>query len=158
MTKEKIQVFTYRISQANKTEMMTILYDMAAEYISDAISSLEKQNLPDFRTNISRAKDVLRELKASVNTQTELGMKFLSLYIFYSEQLTKAYVDYDKAPAEHVLKMLKILSETYAEISKKDNSGAVMGNAETVYSGLTYNRYMTADSMSDTSGNRGFLA
>lgn len=157
MTTEKKQAFTYRISKANRTEMIAILYDMAAEYIENALSEIDN-NPMEFRLNLSRARDVLGELKASVNTQNELGMQLLELYIFYSKQLSKAYALYEKQPAEHVLKMLKSLSEAYAELAKNDTSGPVMGNTETVYSGLTYNKYLTADNVSDASGNRGYLA
>lgn len=158
MTGEQIQTFTYRISNANKTEMITILYDMGAVYLEDAIAALEKEDVKQFRTEINRAKDVLHELIASINTATSLGRIFLGLYVFYGETLTKAYLDCDKASAEHVRDMFIRLSQGYTVAAARDNSGAVMGNTQKVYSGLTYNRNQTCDNYAEVGANRGFLA
>ena len=158
MTREQIQTFTLRITKANRTEMITILYDMGVQYLSDALESLVKGDRQDFRLQINRAKDVISELMASVNPDLELGRNFLKLYIFYRETLTKAYLDYDAAAAEHVLKMMKSLSAGYSEAAKRDRSEAVMQNAETVYSGLTYNRHLTNDNFVNSGDNRGYLA
>ena len=46
MTQERKQEFTRRITQANKTQMITILYEMVLDYIEearDAISVGEKE-------------------------------------------------------------------------------------------------------------------
>ena len=158
MTKEEIQSFTYRITKANRTEMLVVLYDMACLYLRDAKTCLERDEKQSFRQEIGHARDVIRELMNSVNVDTKTGRDLLSLYIFYNEQLTGAYLDYDPGPLEHVSKMLSILSEGYREAAKKDMSGAVMGNTETVYSGLTYNRHLTGDTAVTGSQNRGFLA
>lgn len=158
MTKDQIQTFTLRVSRANRTEMIAILYDIGIVYLEDALSALDGQDTKTFRLNINRAKDVLRELTASVNTANPLGKKFLSLYVFYNEQLTKAYMDLDREACGHVLKMFEILSAGYKEAAKKDPDGAVMGNTENIYTGLTYNRYQTANNYSDAGGNRGYLA
>lgn len=158
MTNEQIQIFTYRISNANKTEMITILYDMGIAYLEDAIVACDKQDTAQFRIEINRTKDVLHELIASVNTKTELGRTFLTLYVFYAEMLTKAYLDCDKSAAEHVKEMFMKLSSSYNQVSKVDNSGAVMGNTQKVYSGITYNKNQTCDSYAETSSSRGYLA
>ena len=40
MTQEKKQEFTLKISQANKTQLITILYEMVIEYLNDAIDEI----------------------------------------------------------------------------------------------------------------------
>ena len=42
MTDEKKQQFLLRISQANKTEMIVILYEMFLIYLKDAEEALDK--------------------------------------------------------------------------------------------------------------------
>ena len=44
MKKEKKQEFTLRITKANKTQMIVILYDMVLEYLKDSLESLEKES------------------------------------------------------------------------------------------------------------------
>ena len=158
MTKETIQSFTYRITTANKTEMIAILYDIGRAYIKDASECLDASDKAGFRTNVNCVRNTVKELMASVNTSEELGRTFLSLYIFCNKQLTKAFLDYDKEALNVVDDMFKELGEVYHQISGLDKSKPVMNNAETVYSGLTYNRSLSPESMTSGSSNRGFLA
>ena len=44
MTNEKKQEFTLRVSQANKTEMLVIIYDIFLEYLEDAKKAKEKDD------------------------------------------------------------------------------------------------------------------
>lgn len=158
MTKETIQSFTYRITTANKTEMIAILYDIGRAYVKDAVECLNAGDKAGFRTNVNCVRNTVKELMASVNTSEDLGRTFLSLYIFCNKQLTKAFLDYDTEALTVVDDMFKELGEVYHRISGLDRSKPVMDNAETVYSGLTYNRSLSPESMTSGSSNRGFLA
>lgn len=159
MTRDKIQEFTLKISKANKTEMIAILYDMGIQYLEDAKKALQTDNNKElFRTEISRARNVISELMASVNPSMDLGFNFISLYIYSSKELTRAFLDYQVEPIDHVISVFSKLSEAYGEVAKTDMSGAVMGNSQKVYSGLTYNRALLNNLAMDISGSRGFLA
>ena len=158
MTKEAIQSFTYRISNANKTEMIAILYDIGSTYATDAEDCLKSGNKEGFRANINNVRNTIKELMASVDTSTDLGMTFLSLYVFCNKQLTKAFLDYDSEALDVVKDMFGELGEAYHSASGLDRSKPVMENAETVYSGLTYNKSLSPESMTSGSSNRGFLA
>ncbi len=63
MTSEKKQEFTLRISQANKTELVVILYDMFQAYLEDA----EHAEGEEFHNAISHARAVLNELIESLD-------------------------------------------------------------------------------------------
>ena len=73
MTKECKQQFTLRITQANKTELIVILYEMLLAYTQDAKISLQEGNTEAFRDNIRKADNCLTELTDTrvrfVNTQ-----------------------------------------------------------------------------------------
>lgn len=158
MTTEKIREFTVRVTNANKTEMIVILYDMGIQYIDDAVSALNVYDMPLFRTEIGRIRNVLRELMASVDTSKNLGMNILRLYIYSSGELTRGYLDYSAESLNHVKNIFMHLREAYAEQSPKDTSGPVMQNAERVYNGFTYNRNSMSENLADTGINRGILA
>ncbi|MBO7600492.1 MAG: flagellar protein FliS [Lachnospiraceae bacterium] len=158
MTKEKIRAFTYRISKANKTEMIAILYDIGIEYLNEAEKSLAKDDKTAFRNDLNRARGAVKELMASVNTETGLGKNFLNIYIYCNSELTKAFLNFDKEHIDNVKEIFTELSEAYNRVCKMDVSGPVMGNTETVYSGLTYNRSLLSNLSSDVSKNRGYLA
>ncbi|MBO4615954.1 MAG: flagellar protein FliS [Lachnospiraceae bacterium] len=158
MTKEQIQAFTLRVSSANKTEMIVILYDIAITYLNDSVSAIENDNKSLFRAELNRTKSTVQELINSVDTSSELGRTLLKLYVYCNRELTNAYINYDEAPARHVIKIFGELREAYEVASSQDKSGAVMSNAQTVYNGLTYNRNLLNEILTDTSTNRGFLA
>ena len=40
MTLEKKQEYTLKITQANKTQMITIIYEMVMDYLNDTIDAL----------------------------------------------------------------------------------------------------------------------
>lgn len=158
MTKERIQDFTVRISQANKTEMIAILYDIAVEYCNSALAALEIDDKMLYRIELGRVRSTLKELMNSVNTSTELGMTLMRLYIFQKQQLTKAYMDFDKIAITHVLGIFEKLGKAYEELSKQDSSDPVMDNVENVYSGFVYNKNRMVESVLDRDMSRGYLA
>lgn len=158
MTKEKIQDFTIRVTTANKTEMIVILYDIAITYLQDAIDALSEGNNSEYRKELGRARNTLRELQNSVDTSIDLGMTLLKIYVYANKELTKAYMDYDEARIFHVMAMFIGLRDAYMEAGKVDKSGPVMDNVETICSGYTYNRYLMKETVSTAEYNRGLLA
>lgn len=158
MTKEKIQDFTLRVTNANKTEMIAILYDIAVTYMQDAILSLEKDDFGAFSQEIGRAKNTIRELMNSTDTSEKLGLILLKLYVYANKELTKALINKKSEPILEVIHIFTELKEAYEYAATKDCSGPVMEHTETVYSGLTYNRYMKNESVTKGSSKRGFLA
>ncbi len=158
MTRDKIQEFTLRISGANKTAMIVILYDIALTYAEDAVKEAENGDRKAFRTEIERLRNTIRELMDSVNTSADMGMNILQLYIFCNRELTKAYLDCDREPVEHVVSILTKLREAYEEVSRHDTTGPIMENTEKIYSGLTYDRNKGLTDVSGRDQSRGYLA
>ena len=60
MTKEKIQDYTRRISLANKTEMVVILYDILITYLEDATDALDREDFNAFSQELERSRNTLR--------------------------------------------------------------------------------------------------
>ncbi len=56
------QQFTLRITQAGKTELCVILYEMFIVYCKDAIHCIDEDDVKSFRVNIQRARGCLKEL------------------------------------------------------------------------------------------------
>lgn len=158
MTADNMQVFTRRIANANKTEMMVILYDIALTYIEDAEKALENGDKKDFRLQVVRIKNTMRELMNSVNPSVEPGRTIMSIYIFCNGELTKAYGDCENTGLENVKKLMLIFRDTYAECAKLDRDESVMEHTEVVYTGLTYNKNSYSENVSAVDAGRGFLA
>lgn len=158
MTKECKQQFTLRITQANKTELIVILYEMILEYIKEAKAALASQEISAFREALRKVRGCLRELNLSLNLDYELAGRLLSLYMYCNRELTKADIRKEEEPIEHVSMVITKLLEAYRELAKQDTSGAVMQNSQAVYAGLTYDKNSLSENMADQGSNRGFRA
>ncbi|MDR2547284.1 MAG: flagellar protein FliS [Lachnospiraceae bacterium] len=157
MTKEKKQEYTLRITQANKTTLVVILYEMLLFYIDEAIEMYEGANRKEFRLAIARTRNCLNELMVSLNLEYEIAVRLLELYMFINKELARAEARADIVHLNNAAKIVKELHRTYREVSKNDCSGAVMQNTQAVYSGLTYDRGQAIDSLTNNV-NRGYRA
>ncbi len=158
MTKECKQQFTLRITQANKTEMIVILYEMFLIYTGDAKESLKAEDITEFRENIRKAKGCMDELIHSLNLEYELAARLLSLYLYCNREIMKADIRKEEEGLVHAELVIEKLRTAYEELAKQDESGPVMQNSQTVYAGLTYGRNSLSEDMADQGVNRGFRA
>ena len=157
MTKERKQEFTLRISQANKTEMIVILYDMLEVYLNEAKEAYLEEQGADFSQAIIKARGCIRELIASLNYEIELARILLKLYLYCSKELATAQVRNEVTHLDNVMTVINKLQDTYRSASKMDNSAPVMSNTQAVYAGLTYGKNTIHENIAIQDGNRGYL-
>lgn len=158
MTKEYKQQFTLRITQANKTELIVILYEIVLAYTEDAETALDKGEIAEFREALRKMRGCFGELIASLNLNYELAARLLSLYLYCNRELTKADIRKEKEPLMHIKSVISKLLTAYRELAGQDESGPVMQNSQTVYAGLTYGKNSLSENLSDQGANRGFRA
>lgn len=158
MTKEKKQELTLRITQANKTELIEILYEMVLCYVDDAMVAYEKGDKAEYREAIRKTRGCVKELLSSLNFAYELAGNFLQLYMYCNRELAMADVKNDCGHLANVRLVVGKLQEAYVELAKQDTSEPVMQNSQTVYAGLTYGRGELTENMTDQGMNRGFRA
>lgn len=156
MTDEQKQQFTRRITNANKTEMIVILYEMVLTYTEDAKKALDAQKMDAFHQEINRAKMCLKELQNSVNPENELAMNYFEIYLFLRRELSRAAVAGNKAALDNVCSIVTELHETYKKLSEADTSRPIMENAQAVYAGLTYGKNSLNESLAGQDIDRGF--
>lgn len=165
MKSESIKAYSYRISQASPVELVIIMYDMAIEYLNDAIAALEEnesktavQRQELFRRNLKYAKRVIDQMEADLDMQYEVSEELLKLYRIMDRYLIKASAEKNIQLVEAVISMLSKLRKSFYEISMKDTSEPVMKNTQQVYAGLTYSNAGSSNEYSqDTVNNRGFM-
>lgn len=156
MTKELKQEYTLRITQANKTQLITILYEMVLLYVDEAEAALAVDNKVEYKAAIRKIRGCMDELTASLNLAYELAQNLMQLYLYINSELVKASSHFDKENLEHVRLVIGQLQKAYAKIEGQDTSGPVMGNTQSVYAGLTYGRNQLTENITDLSANRGF--
>ena len=156
MKKDKKQEFILRITGANKTQLVVILYEMVLEYLQDSLEAFECKDFSEYKWNIERAKDCIDELLNSLHPEYEIAGVLKSLYYFYKRELTTAAVQRKAELIMPVIQMIKELKESYGQVSAQDTSAPIMQNTQTVYAGLTYGKGSLNVNLSDQGSSRGF--
>lgn len=156
MTKELKQEYTLRITQANKTQLITILYEMTLLYIDEAREALSTGKRDDFKNAIRRIQGCMCELMDSLHLEYEVAQNLLQIYLYVNREVAKAALHNTSENLEHIRPLMEKLAAAYKQIEGQDKTGPVMGNTQTVYAGLTYGREELMENITDPAANRGF--
>lgn len=154
MTKECKQQFILRITQANATQLVVILYEMTLQYLADAEQAADDAQ---FREAIRRTRGCINELLNSLHREYSPAAELSGLYLYCIRRLAVCEAKCDKAALADVRKVIAPLCEAYRQIQDQNTSGPVMNNSQTVYVGLTYGRNQLTENMADQGTNRGML-
>ena len=154
MTKECKQQFTLRITQANSTQLIVILYEMTLQYLADGEQAVDDAGLVEA---VHRARGCIKELLNSLHRAYSPAGELSRLYLFCLRRLAVCEVRRDRTILEEIRKVIAPLCDAYRQIQDQDTSGPVMNNSQTVYAGLTYGRNQLTENMADQGTNRGML-
>lgn len=158
MTNEKRQEFTLRITQANQSQLVVVLYEIFFCYLEEATEANQSKDYDTFGKSLQKAQDCVCELIGSLHMEQPLAQSLFQIYLFVSHQIGLANGKRSIEPLTDVERLMKKLYESYKEDSKLDTSGPVMAKAQTVYAGLTYGKNTLSESCQDPEQNRGFWA
>ena len=156
MISEKKQEFTRKITQANSTGLIVILYDMTLTFLEDALIAYEAENWKEYRKSIEGARSCLDELLSSLDLQYEIALRLHSLYFFFRRELGTAMALRNPEKIQGVSKRIKELKKSYEQVASQDTSAPLMENTQAVYAGLTYGKGSLNVDLADQSTNRGF--
>jgi len=157
---ESVKIFTRRITSANKSEIIVIIYDIIEENLALAKKALAEGDVETHRNEIKQAISFVKELLVSLDMNYEVSKNLASLYIYVSRCLNFALVSGKKEEIEAAEKVLRKLGDSFREVAKTDESKPVMENTQRVYAGITYGRGLDLDEtlVAPAMESRGFRA
>ena len=160
MKAESVKIFTRRITSANKSEIIVIIYDIIEENLALAKKALAEGDREPYRNEIKQAISFVKELLVSLDMNYEVSKNLASLYIYVSRCLNFALVSGKKEEIEAAEKVLRKLGDSFREVAKTDESKPVMENTQRVYAGITYGRGLDLDEtlVAPAMESRGFRA
>lgn len=160
MKAESVKIFTRRITSANKSEIIVIIYDIIEENLALAKKTLAEGDRETYRNEIKQAISFVKELLVSLDMNYEVSKNLASLYIYVSRCLNFALVSGKKEEIEAAEKVLRKLGDSFREVAKTDESKPVMENTQRVYAGITYGRGLDLDEtlVAPAMESRGFRA
>ena len=160
MKAESVKIFTRRITSANKSEIIVIIYDIIEENLALAKKALAEGDRETYRNEIKQAISFVKELLVSLDMNYEVSKYLASLYIYVSRCLNFALVSGKKEEIEAAEKVLRKLGDSFREVAKTDESKPIMENTQRVYAGITYGRGLDLDEtlVAPAMESRGFRA
>lgn len=156
MTREKKQIFTRRITHANRTQLIVVLYDMLLVYLEDAGKAYDVENMYELVSNLEAARRCILELRNSLNFEYELSKTLFSIYSFADRKLASCISSFTADDLDAFSSMFRKLRDAYHTISQADDSGPLMENIQDVYAGFTYGRTDVNESLVGYGAHRGF--
>lgn len=158
MEKELVQAYTMRITQANRTELVVILYELVLHDLNKAKEQIDFHGQEEYQKVLVHACKCVNELIVTLDFQYEVSYDLMRLYRYVNECITKCKVAPDMKLFESAINTISGLQKAFMEVAKQDRSGPVMKNTEQVYAGLTYSKGSLNESLINQSYDRGFRA
>ena len=113
MTKEMKQIFTRRITQANRTQLVVVVYDMLLTYLDDAKKAYSVDNMYEFVSDIEHARNCIAELRSSLNFEFELSKTLFSIYSFADRKLASDIYSFDAKNLDAISRLFEKLRDAY---------------------------------------------
>ncbi|MBQ7581830.1 MAG: flagellar protein FliS [Lachnospiraceae bacterium] len=158
MTAELKQEYTRRISQANRSGIIVIVYELADQYLKEAEDAIAVGSKDEYTRQCHAAMDCVQHLLNALDDSYELAIPLMNLYVYINKEISMSCARYDTERLGVARKQLAELGLSFAEVAKADASKPVMENSQSVYAGLTYGKGTLNENLSDQGGNRGFQA
>lgn len=159
MDKDKTRGYTARIAQADRSELVNIVYELFGYSMDVAEKAFDEGDRETAVKSLKKAQQCVCELIRSLDFHYELSYNLAALYRYVHGQVIASITRREPVNFDQVNKIMGALGYAFSEVSKQDNSGPVMQNTQQVYAGLTYGRgkldevFMNANERS-----RGFMA
>jgi flagellar protein FliS len=157
MTNELIQAYTLRVSQASRSELVVIMYEIILTDLQAAKNAYSEGDNATYIKELKQAQRFLNELMGTLDYTYRLSYELMSLYIYVNKAIITALFKKVPVTLDSAVSVLQKLMEGFKEISKTDTSGPVMQNTQQLYAGLTYGKgSLNEVSIDPREQNRGY--
>lgn len=140
MTKEQIQTYTKRITQANTSALAVVLYDLTIDCIQEGIRAYQEGQAESFEKAILQAQSFLQELMSMSKLENQTGYDVMALYLFMDKQLLLSIVKKQPVNLSECTGYLTKLKEAFEKLAQADTEPPLMEHVQQVYAGLTYGK------------------
>ncbi len=159
MEKERLQEYAARVAQANRSELVVIIYEATIASIKEGKKYLSEGAIEQARKEITRARGMITELMGSLDLQYEISHYLRQLYTYAYQELCQGIANRSPEQLDHALNIFEKILPSFQEVANQDDSEAVMKNAQAIYAGLTYGRGTLNETISTgVDSNRGYEA
>ena len=121
MTKTYQKYKQTQIGSASREKLLLMMYEGAIKFTKKALMAIEEKNIAERCVNIGRAYDIVMELNNTLDHKVggEIARNLEQLYMFITDQFTKANISGAPEPLEHSLKILESLYGAWVQAVEK---------------------------------------
>jgi flagellar protein FliS len=116
------------VTSASKEKILLMLYEGAIKFTKRGIKACEDKNIAERGVNIGKAFDIIMELNNTLDHKVggDISKNLEQLYMYISDQYTKANISGDVGPLKDVLGILETLNGAWVkaieQVKKNDFS------------------------------------
>jgi flagellar secretion chaperone FliS len=110
-----------QIVSASREKLLLMMYEGAIRFTKQAIKAAEEKKIAERCENIGRAFDIVLELNNTLDHKVggDIAAKLEQLYMFITEQYTKANLSGSPEPLKTSLKILETLYDGWVQAVEK---------------------------------------
>lgn len=159
MTKEEISEYTLRISQANNSQLVVVMYDVILKYLNDSLVKYKDNNSDEFIYLLRKAQKMHQELMNTLSFSEKICFDVMQLYLYVNKNIIMSIIKLKPYNLESSIIVMNNLRKGFDGLAKKDFEEPIMRNTHKVYLGLTYGPGCLNETMDALDqNNRGFMA
>lgn len=159
MDQQQQKEYTARVAQANRSELVVIIYELFLLAMDDAKEAFHEGKKEEGVKAVKRAQGFLQELMGSLDKRYEVARELMRLYRYVYEQLIFSALRQKLVNEDTVRQVMERLKDAFVQVAKEDTSSSVMENTQQLYAGLTYGRGSLNEVLiSENEANRGYKA
>lgn len=159
MEQEKRKDYIRRVTQANRSQLVVITYEIINGEMKQAQIEYEMSNLEKYQATLKNAQKFLNELMGSLDYQFPVSKQLMQIYIYINKTLITAQIKKQPELLDSAIKIMEGLQKAFEEVEKSDTSGPVLGQSQKLYAGLTYGKGVLNEiSVNINGGSRGYQA
>lgn len=159
MDNEKLRAYTARITQANRSELVVITFDLIIDSIEEAKKAFEAEDFLTYDRELKRVQKLLNELMGSLDHRFPIAKDLFQLYSFSNRRVIVALFKRQPELLDTVISIMDKLRVGFEGVAKEDTSSPVMANTQKLYAGLTYGKHALDEVFVNVNeASRGFRA
>lgn len=140
MDKETLQAFAARATQANRSQLVVIVYEIILKDIEEAKKAMEAGSIDIFKRELQHGQKFLSELISTLDFNYVISLDLMQLYLYVNKRIIMAVIKEDTKLLDSAQTVLGNLLQGFEGVAREDKSEPVMINTQQVYAGLTYGK------------------
>lgn len=144
-----------RVTQANRSQLVVITYEIINSEMKQAQADFEEGNWENYEKELKNAQKFLNELMGSLDYKYSVSKELMEIYIYINKVLIEARMQKNIEKLTVAIKIMTGLQEAFNEVEKQDTSGPVLGQSQKLYAGLTYGKGVLNEISVNVNGSLG---